>query len=113
MSFCEAPSPMPTMTAEEARIGVGTALSLLELAAQVLEKLPAPEAAFPPGDRELFRYLQAAETAQSWLVGQEVGDSVDRPGKESALGGGQRIYYWSEPETERHFLAAMRDWSES
>lgn len=112
MSPCEAPPVTPDFTAEEARIRAGTALSLLELAAQVLEKVPPPETAFPLGDRELFRYLQVVETAQSWLVGHEVGDSVDRPGRGSALGDGQRIYDWNEEETERHFLEAMRDWSE-
>lgn len=98
-------------TAEDARVRVGTALALLELAAQVLEGLPEPEVALSLGDRELFRYLEAAETAESWLVGHEAGDSVDRPARGSALGDGQRIYQWSEEETERHFLAASQDWS--
>lgn len=99
-------------TAEEARVRVGTALSLLELAAQVLEELPEPEVALSLGDRALFHYLEAAQTARSWLVGHEAGDGVDRPARGSALGDGQRIYQWSEEETEGHFLAAMRDWSE-
>jgi hypothetical protein len=112
MSPCESGPATPTFTAEDARIRAGTALALLELAAQVLVKVPPPETAFPLGDRELYRYLLAAETAQSWLVGHEVGDSVDRPRRDSALGDGQRIYHWSEEETERHFVEAMRDWSE-
>lgn len=112
MSPCEAPPATPNFTAEDARIRVGTALSLIELAAQVLEEVPSPETAFPLGDRELFRYLQAAETARSWLVGHEARDSVDRPGGSSALGDGQRIYRWSEEETELHFREAMKDWSE-
>lgn len=53
--------------------------------------LPPPETALPSGDRELFRYLQAAETARGWLVGHDPGDSVERPGRDSALGYGQRI----------------------
>lgn len=113
MSRCEAPLTAPTLPAEDARIRVGTALSLLELAAQVLEELPPPETALPLGDRALFRYLQAAETAKSWLVGHEARDSVDSPGNESALGGGQRIYAWDDDETERHFVAALQDWSEA
>lgn len=112
MSPYQAGPTMPTLTAEEARIRVGTALSLLELAAQVLEEVPPPETALPLGDRELFRYLQAAETAESWLVGREEGDSVDHPGRDSALGDGRRIYYWSEDETDRHFESAERDWRE-
>lgn len=112
MSPSEAPPAAPTFTTEEARIRVGTALALIELAAQVLEEVPPPETAFSLGDRELFRYLQAAETARSSLVGHELGDSVDSPGRESALGGGQRIYAWDDEETERHFVEAMRDWSE-
>jgi hypothetical protein len=112
MSPCDAPPVTPSFTAEEARIRVGTALSLLELAAQVLDELPPPETAFPPGDRQLHRYLAAAEAAKCWLVGHEVGDSVDRPGRPSALGDGQRTYEWSEEEAERHFREAMQDWSE-
>jgi hypothetical protein len=92
MSPCEAESSPLTLSAHPARIRVGTALALLELAAQVLEELPPPETAFPLGDPELYRYLQAAETARSWLVGHEVGDCVDRPGRASALGDGRRIY---------------------
>lgn len=100
------------VSAEEARVQVGTALALLELAAQVLEEVPRPEAAFAPGDRALYRYLKAAEAARSWLVGHELEDSVDRPARGSALGDGQRIYESSEEETEQDFLAAARDWSE-
>jgi len=99
-------------SAEEARIRAGTALALIELAAQVLHELPPVDVAFPLGDRTLYRYLQAAETASCWLVGQEAGDSVERPGPSSALGDGQRIYEWSEEETERHFQSALKDWSE-
>jgi hypothetical protein len=112
MSACGAGHAMPTFTAEEARVRVGTALALLELAAQVFEELPPLEVAFRLGDRELYRYLQAAETAESWLVGLDPDDSVDHPGAGSALGDGQRIYRWSEEETERHFENALRDWSE-
>lgn len=67
----------------------------------------------PLGDRELYRYLQAAETARGWLVGHEVGDTLERPGRGSALGDGQRIFEWTEEETERHFQSAFDDWSES
>lgn len=112
MSGCEMGPTAAGVSAEDARVRVGTALSLLELAAQVLENLPPPETAFRLGDRELYRYLEAAETAASWLVGHEPGDSVDRPARGSALGDGQRIYEWSDEETEQHFLAAIRDWSE-
>ena len=113
MSTREAGPVKPPPTAEEARVRVGTALAVIELAAQVLEELPPPEVAFPLGDRALYRYLQAAETARGWLVGHEVCDSLERLGRESALGDGERIYGWSEEETERHFLGAFQDWSES
>jgi hypothetical protein len=107
------PGPLkPVRTTEEARIRVGTALALIELASQVLDRVLPPEAAFSAGDRELFRYLQAAETARGWLVGHGAGDSVDHPGASSALGDGQRIYEWSEEETERQFQSALEDWSE-
>ena len=99
----------PIRTAHEARVQVGTALALIELAAQVLDKVPPPESAFATGDRELFRYLQAAETARGWLVGHDPGDGVERPGRNSALGDGQRIYEWSEEETEQHFQVALDD----
>ena len=102
----------PIQTAHEARVQVGTALALIELAAQVLEKVPPPETAFATGDRELFRYLQAAETARGWLVGHDPADGVERPGRDSALGDGQRIYEWREEETERHFETAVRERSE-
>ena len=110
MSHCEAEPAVAECSAEEARIRVGTALSLIELAAQVLHELPPVDAALRLGDRTLFRYLQAAETAACWLVGQEAGDSVERPGPSSALGDGERIYAWSEEETERHFQSALNDW---
>lgn len=100
------------VSAEEARVRVGTALALLELAAQVFEEVPRPEAAFAPGDRVLYRYLKAAEAARSWLVGHEIGDCVDHPARGSALGDGQRIYEWNDEELEEDFLAAVRDWSE-
>ena len=112
MTGCEAESERPVKTAEDARIRVGTALALLELAAQVLEHVPAPETAFPRADRELFHYLQAAEAARTWLVGHEAGDGVDRPAAGSALGDGTRTYAWGPDETEQHFAAAIRDWSE-
>jgi hypothetical protein len=102
----------PPPTAEEARVRVGTALAVIELAAQVLDELPLPEVAFRLDDRELYRYLQAAETARGWLVGHGAGESVDHPGASSALGDGERIYAWSEEETERHFQSALEDWSE-
>lgn len=112
MSACGAGPALPTVTTEDIRIRVGTALALLELAAEVLEKVPPPETALPLGDRERYQYLQAAETARWWLVGQEAGDCVDRPARESALGEGQRIYRWTEEETNRHFENALREWSE-
>jgi len=113
VSACGAEPASAATTAEEARVRVGTALAVLELAGQLLEELPPPEAAFPLGDRALYRYLQAAETARGWLVGHEAGKSLDDPGPSSALGDGQRIYRWSEEEAERHFLSAFQDWSES
>ncbi len=109
---CDAWLAKPVKTAEDARMRVGVALSLLEVVAEVLEKVPPPEMALPLGDRELFRYLQAAEAARCWLVGHEEGDRADRPARGSALGDGTRIYAWDEAETERHFAAAVRDWSE-
>jgi len=112
MIDCDLGLERPVRTAGDARTQVGVALSLLELAAVVLAKLPPPETAFSQGDRELFRYLQAAEAARSWLVGHEVGDGVDRPAVGSALGDGTRTYVWDEDETERHFAAAIREWSE-
>ena len=112
MSTCELdPETMPRLSTEEVRTLVGTALALLELAGQILEKAPPPETALPLGDRKLYRYLQAAETARLLLVGQEPGDRLDRPGRESALGSGQRIYEWSDEQTERHFQNALREWS--
>ncbi len=112
MTGCDLELERPIRTAEDARTRVGVALSLLELAAQVLEHVPPPETAFPLGDRELYRYLQAAEAARAWLVGHEAGDGVETPARGSALGDGTRIYTWEEAETERHFAAAIRDWSE-
>jgi hypothetical protein len=112
MSVCCEAVEATRMSTEQVRIRVGTAVSLLELAAQVLEDLPPPEAAFPLGDRELYRHLQAAKAAAAWLVGHEAGAGVVHPARGSALGDGRRIYEWSEDETEQHFLAAIRDWSE-
>jgi hypothetical protein len=85
---------------------------VIELAAQLIDELPPPEAAFPLGDRALLRYLQAAETARGWLVGHEAGDSLEHPGRGSALGDGQRIYGWTDEETERHYQSGYEDWSE-
>jgi hypothetical protein len=112
MSACEVRPARATTTAEEARVRVGTALAVIELAAQVLHELPQPEAAFSLGERALYRYLQAAETARGWLLGHEAGDSLEQPGRDSSLGDGQRIYKWSAEETDRHFLSALADWSE-
>lgn len=93
----------------EARTHLGTALALLELAAQVLEKLPAPQAGLDAGDPQLFRYLQAAETTLGWLVGQGEEDSLAAPGPASALGDGRRIFDWTDEESLRHFQAALDD----
>lgn len=112
MTACDVDLERPVVTADDARIRVGIALSLLELAAEVLEKVPPPETAFRAGDRELYQYLEAAEAARSWLVGHGVEDGVDHPARGSALGDGTRIYTWDEAETARHFAAALRDWSE-
>lgn len=112
MSPCEAGPARVVLSAEEVRARVGTALYVIELAAQVLEELPPPEAALPLGDRALYRCLQAAETARGWLVGHEAGDSVERPGGGSALGDGWRIYRWADEETARHFRNALEDWRE-
>lgn len=112
MSPCERGRKRTELSAEDARIRVGTALALLEVAAQVFEDLPEPEVAFPRGDRELYRSLQAAETARAWVVGHQAGDGVGRPGRGSALGDGRRIFEWNEAETGRQYESAMRDWSE-
>jgi len=112
MNACGVDPVGSATTAEEARTRVGTALALLELAAQVLEDVPAPETAFPRGDRELYRYLQAAASARIWLVGRDAGDGVEQPAPGSALGAGTKTYGWDPEETERNFLAAIRDWSE-
>ncbi len=106
---CEAPA---APNVERARTRVGLALSLVELAGQVLAELPGPDLAFRHGDPELFRYLQAAETMTAWLVGPGPGDSLDCPGPESALGDGIRIFEWGAEEAERHFQSACREWSE-
>lgn len=111
MSPCEAGSATPKTAAEDARTRVGTALSLLELAAEILESVPPPETAFPAGDRDLYRYLRAAAAAKARLVGEEAGDGVDRPARGSALGDGKRIYEWSAEESERHFLEGIHGWS--
>jgi hypothetical protein len=113
VSACGAEPARAATTTEEVRVRVGTALAVLELAGQLLEELPPPEAAFPFGDRALYRYLQAAETARGWLVGHEACNSLNDPGPGSVLGDGQRIYRWCEEKTERHFLSAFQDWSES
>jgi hypothetical protein len=113
VSACEARAARAALTAEEARVRVGTALAVIELAAQVLHELAPPEVALRLDDRALYRYLQAAETARGWLVGHEAGDSLEQPGSSSALGDGLRIYEWSEEETEKHFLSAFQDWSEN
>ncbi|HSL83426.1 MAG TPA: hypothetical protein VLF66_11665 [Thermoanaerobaculia bacterium] len=102
----------PTLTTEDLRVRIGMALGFLEMAAYILEKAPAPETALPLGDRQRYRYLLAAQTARLLLLGQEAGDCVDRPARDSALGAGQRIYEWNEEQTERHFENALRDWSE-
>lgn len=112
MNAAETRSRKPIDTAEEARVQVGTALAVIELAGQILDGLPPPEAAFPLEDRTLYRYLQAAETARGWLVGHEANAGLDHPTPGSALGDGQRIYEWSDEETERHFRTALEDWEE-
>ncbi len=112
MIDCELGLERPVNTAEDARTRVGIALSLLELAAEVLDKVPPPETALSRGDRELYRYLQAAEAAKSWLLGHGSEDGVECPGVDSALGDGLRIFGWDDEETERHFDSALRDWGE-
>lgn len=99
----------PPPATAEARTRLGTALALLELAAQVLEQLPSPKVALDAGDLELFRYLQAAETALGWLVGHGERDSLELPGPSSALGDGRRIFDWTDEEALRHFQAALED----
>lgn len=94
---------------EETRVRVGTALALLELAAQVLEGLPGPETAFEGRDPGLFSHLQAAKTTLAWLVGQGEGECLDSPGPDSALGDGRRIFDWTDEESLRHFQAALED----
>ncbi|MFP3942076.1 MAG: hypothetical protein ACLF0P_17415 [Thermoanaerobaculia bacterium] len=110
MSRSDADPHVPFLSAEEARIRVGTALALIELAAQVLEELPPPEAALRLGDRELYRYLHAGEAASHALVGRRADETLERPAAGSALGEGLRIYEWSEGETGREFARALRGW---
>lgn len=109
MRRAEAPVEIRRTSIAETRTRVGTALSLLELAAQVLEGLPGPETAIEAGDPELFRYLQAAATARGWLIGQGEEDSLECPGGSSAFGDSLRIFGWTEEETARHFRAAVED----
>lgn len=105
MTACDTRTPF--LSAEEARIRVGTALAMIELAAQVLEELPPPEAALQLEDRELYRNLLAGEKANHALVGRRGDETLERPGPGSALGEGQRIYEWSDEETARAFEAAL------
>ncbi len=109
MAACDAVLTRPVRTAEDARTRVGVALSLVELAAQVLEKVPSSERAFHQQDPELFHWFHAAEAMRWWLVGREEGDGVERLGRESALGDGVRIFEWSEEEAERRFRIALDD----
>ncbi len=109
MTDCEVGFDRPVTTAEEARVRVGTALALLDVVAEMLDKVPPPETALSLGDPELFRYLQAAEGARSWIVGHEIGNSVDCPAGGSALGDGLTVFAWDDEETERHFASALRD----
>lgn len=109
MKYQLLPSPAWNRLKKDARTRLGTALALLELAAQILEKLPPPDAAVEAGDPELFRCLQSAETALGWLVGQGEGDSLAVPGPSSALGDGRRIFDWTDEESLRHFQAALQD----
>lgn len=101
--------PSPQLSAGEARTRLGTALALLELAGQVLEKLPPPEVAVRAGEPRLFRYLQAAETTLGWIVGPGEGDSLESPGPSSALGDGRQIFDWTDEASLRHFQAALED----
>ncbi len=107
---CDAWMERPVRAAEDARTRVGVALSLVELAAQVLENVPPPDLAFRQGDPELFRWLHAAGAMRLRLVGREEDDSLDAPGRESALGDGVRIFEWSEEEAGRRFRKALGAW---
>lgn len=98
----------PHLPPADVRVAAGTALGLLELAAEVLESLPEPGTALEAGDPVQFRYLVAARAARRWLVGRGDGDTLASPGSPSALGDGQRIFSWSAAETALHFREALR-----
>lgn len=101
--------PSPLLSSGEARSHLATAVALVEVAARMLEKLPAPGAAVEAEDPELFRYLQSAETALGWLVGHGERETLETPGPSSALGDGRRIFDWTSEEALRHFQAALED----
>lgn len=101
--------PVPCWTVEGARVQVSTAITLVELAAEVLAKIPAPEVALRLGHRELFRVYQTAETMKGWLVGHGAAASGKEPEPGSALGDGRRIRSWTLGELDRHYFAALED----
>lgn len=101
--------PVPEWTVEGARVQIRTAITVLELAAEALAKLPAPQVALRLGHRELFRYYQTAETMMGWLVGHGATASVKEPEPGSALGDGRRICSWTPGELDRHYCAALED----
>ena len=91
------------------RVSLYTALSLLCKGAEILSRLPQVEPALETGDRERFQLLSAGDAALGWLVGQEIGDSIEHLGRSSALGDAEAALDWAPEEVERHFAAALGD----
>lgn len=106
---CTLKVSVPGWTVEGARVQVRTAITILELAAEALSKIPVPEVALRLGHRELFRYYQTAETMMGWLVGHGATATVEEPEPASALGDGRRICSWTPCELDRHYFAALED----
>lgn len=84
-------------------------MTILELAAGALSKIPAPEAALRLRNRELLRYCRAAGTMSGWLVGHSATASAEEPEPGSALGKDRRISRWTQAELDRNFFAALED----
>jgi hypothetical protein len=103
----------PDFGPEDARVRVSAALMAAGQAAELLSRVPSPETALRAGDRDLFRFYQAAETALGWLVGHGIADRLDHPAPGSALGDANRILAWTAEEAEAHFNSALQDLQES
>jgi hypothetical protein len=102
----------PDLSNEQLRVALYTTLSLFTGAAEILAALPAIETTAKTGDQERFRLLSAAEAAYGWLVGHGSENSADSPSLDSALGGATAALDWTEEELDRHFAAALSDWTE-